>query len=461
MTKKRLFITAGTFTTAVSAALIKQLNTPDTENYLVSIAPTLYENVDAHIKKEAELLGVFKKIWFYFDFCAPKANFKDEKKHILSFDVRKFKEHTENIEFDEIFSVYIHGAANYLFNQYPKADLFFIEDGTASYLKMDNAEKINKRAKKIYTLNYFNKVKPFVSTYEGVKLGTIDKDILKSVFESIASHIQAGFDTTQKSVIFCAQNISINPAAMNYKEELNLYVKNVKKLLDKGYKVYFKDHPKTPGMFLKNIQQQLKDPNIINLQNLNVLPVEVLIPLIKPTAVISMFSSALFTSPWIFNIAAFTFFEEEEFKNHEIFGVAHLMVAHYIPAMDLITADKDETLNNFNTFLEKTLPLEKQTIYNIKLVDYFKLFISKRQFKRLQKDFRKCHKFLLNFANLKQDVVDLFLNQSYLDFLLFYADNYHKQYQKYLESNKKNSASLRTTLNFLKDGISIIFKLIL
>lgn len=461
MAKKRLFIVAGTFTTAISAALIKQLNTPNCENYLVSIAPTLYENVDVHIKNEAQRLEIFKEIWFYFDFCAPKSKFKEEKPHVLSFNVQKFKAATGNIEFDEIFSVYIHGAANHLFNQYPKADLYFMEDGTAAYLKMDNASKINKRAKKIYTLNYFNKIKPFVATHEGVKPVTIDKNLVKEVFEKIASQVNAKFDRKQKSVIFCAQNISINQKAMKYDDELNLYKRNIENLLKKGYLVYFKEHPKTPLMFFNNLKKQITDPNFVNLDSFNILPVEVLVPMISPVAVVSMFSSALFTVPWIFSIPAFTFFMDKEFINHEIFGIAHLLVAHYIPSIDLVDEKPDITKQNFNFFIEKTLPLERQTIYSIKLIDYFKLFISKRQFNKLQKDFKKCHKFLLNYANLRNEVVDLFLNQSYLSFLLYYAEDYQKQYKKYLESKKKKKSSLKDTLNFIKEGLAIIFKLVL
>ena len=137
-TKKRLFIISSTFTMAIAAALVKQLGTENTDNYVVSISPFIYENVDEHIKMEYQHLGLFKDIKFYFDFCPPKKNFTNEGA------IERF---WNNINFDEIYSVYIHGAANHLFNQYPKADLYFMEDGTAAYLKMDNAEQINKRAK--------------------------------------------------------------------------------------------------------------------------------------------------------------------------------------------------------------------------------------------------------------------------------------------------------------------------
>ena len=105
--KKRLFIVSSLFTTAVVGALIKQLNDKNAENYLVSIAPILYENLDNHIKRAAEQLGVFKDIRFYFDFCQPKKNFKEEKNHVLSFDVKKFKNSIGNIEFDVYASTYL------------------------------------------------------------------------------------------------------------------------------------------------------------------------------------------------------------------------------------------------------------------------------------------------------------------------------------------------------------------
>ena len=247
--KKRLFIVSGTFTTAIAATLIKQLKDENTENYLVSIAPTIYENLDNHISIATQQLGLFKDIKFYFDFCPPKKMFKEEKKHILSFNVKKFKDSIENIEFDEIYSVYIHGAANHLFNQYPNADLYFIEDGTATYLKMDNAEFINKRAKKIYTLNYFDKVIPFVSSYENLKTEQIDKNILKDIFAFLSKKISFKIEPKENSIIFCAQNISLSQIAMTHEEEIQLYTKNINKLLSSC-----KQHNPGFSYFIKEIK---------------------------------------------------------------------------------------------------------------------------------------------------------------------------------------------------------------
>lgn len=458
-TKKRLFIVAGTFTTAISAALIKQLGQKDCEDYLVSIAPLLYENLDNHIKVEAIQLGLFKQILFYFDFCRPKSEFKNEKTHILSFNVKKFREATNNVQFDEIYSVYIHGAANYLFNQYPQADLYFMEDGVAAYLKMENAERINNRAKKIYTLNYFDKIKPFITLKEKVKTETIKKDILKTTFKQLAGKINFQLEKKEKAIIFCTQNISLNKAAMTYETELKLYENNVKKLLDKGYCVYFKEHPKTPNMFYKNLQKTLNNPNLINIGDYNVLPVEELVVLLKPFAVVSMFSSALLTLPHIFDIPTFTFFAEKEFQNHDIFGIAHLIVAAYIPSIDVITNDIFETRQAFDNYCQTAAELSKQPIYNIKNTDFFKLFISQKEFKMLQKEFKTCNKSFLQYANIPQKVQKIFEQGNYVDFLMHYSESYKKAYEKYKQTHLKNDKK-QDIIKLLKDSFRIIQKLL-
>lgn len=459
--KKRLFIVAGIFTTAIAAALIKQLKFEDDDNYLVSIAPLLYENVDEHTKKEAEQIGLFKQILFYFDYCPPKQNYKDEKSHIFSFDLKRFRNDINHVMFDEIYSIYIHGAANHLFNQYPKADLYFVEDGTATYLKMDNAEKINKRAKKIYTLNYFNKIEPFVSLYEGLKSEQIDKNIVRTVFEDLAKQTATKFEPKEKSVIFCTQNISINPTAMTYQAEFDLYAKNIVKLLNKGYFVYFKEHPKTPNMFYKHLKKAIQHPNFVCLDELNVLPIETLIPILKPSAIVSMFSSSLLTAPWIFDVPSFTFFAENEFKDHQIFGISHMMVAAYIPHVDSINKDLKLTIDAFNMFMNKTEKIKNNAIYRIKLIDFFKLFISKREFYRLKKQYKKSHKFLLRCAYLNDDVIQLFEEKNYIDYLIHYAESLSKLYQAKMTAIKKQPRTLKTGLALIKDGIGIILKLIL
>lgn len=460
MAKKRLFITVGTYTTAISAALIEQLNEPNCENYLVSIAPTFYENVDEHIKMEAQQLGIFKQVLFYYDFCLPKSNFNNEKKHILSFNFQKFKEATGKIDFDEIYSVYIHGAANYLFNQYPNATLYFMEDGIATYLKMDNAEIINKRAKKIYTINYFNKIKPFITLYEKVQTETIDRKKLRAVFEKLSKNIDFRLEKKEKSIIFCAQNLSINPKVISYQNELNLYKKNIQNLLNKGYCVYFKDHPKTPNLFYKNLKQELPDSNFIGLKNYSILPVEILIPILKPFAIVSMFSSALFTVPQIYDVPAFTFFAENIKLNNIAFELGSLLVASYIPPIDSIKKDIFETQNIFDSFFEKTPPINQQAIYLIKIIDQFKMFISRSEFNRIKKLFQKSHKFLLKEANLPQEVINIYQNQSYFDFIIFYLDSFTQQYQNYIKKRQQKSEPI-TAKEIIKNGLTLLTKLIL
>ena len=459
--KKRLFIVSGTFTTAIAATLIKQLGNTNAENYIVSIAPAIYENLDEHIKAAVTQLGVFKDLKFYFDFCAPKKMFKEEKKHILSFNVRKFKESIGNIEFDEICSVYIHGAANYLFNQYPKADLYFVEDGTATYLKMDNAEIINKRAKKIFTLNYFDKIKPFVSLYEGVPCEQINKEILKDVFAFLSKQIKFNLEPKEKSIIFCAQNISLSQIAMTYEDELKLYISNIKKLLDLGYFVYFKEHPKTPNMFYKNLIKFIQHPNFSTLGAYAVVPMETLVPYLKPCAVVSMFSSSLFTMPWLFNIPSFTFMPNKEFKDHKIFGVAHMLVATYIPPIEFVHKDIEITQNNFKIFLNDRKSIEKEIYYRIKTIDFFKFFISRNEYYQIKREIKNANKLLLRYFNIPTEVLNIFRNGSYLSYLKYYFNDFKSQYNDYKKRIKtEHKSSLKQLTQTIKDSISCIFKLI-
>lgn len=459
--KKRLFIVSSTFTVAIAAALSKQLGNENVENYLVSISPLIYENVDEHIKREATQLGVFKDIKFYFDFCKPKKTFKDERSHVISFDVKKFKESINNVAFDEIYSVYIHGAANHLFNQYPNVDLYFMEDGTATYLKMDNAEVINKRAKGIFTLNYFDKIIPYITTYENVPSVQIDKQILKETFELLAKNINFNLEQKEKTVVFCAQNISISQIAMNYQEELMLYVKYIKKLLNMGYFVYFKEHPKTPNMFYKNLVQYINHPNFSTVGAYSVLPMETLVVLLKPCAIVSMFSSALLSVPWLFDIPSFTFLDGKDFKSHKIFGIAHMLVSNYIPPIEFMHSSLDITKNNFRLFLQRTLPLPEIVYYRLKTIDFFKFFISRREFYSIQRKLKSSNRLILRFFKIESSVVSLFLSKSYYSYLLYYFDDFYKQLKLYKQEKLKQfKKSKKVVLDIVKDIVSVVFKIV-
>lgn len=457
--KKRLFIVSSLFTTAVVGALIKQFEEENVENYLVSIAPILYENLDNHIKIASEQLGVFKQVSFYFDFCQPKKNFKEEKKHVLSFDVKKFKDSIGNVEFDEIYSVYIHGAANYLFNQYPNADLFFVEDGTAAYLKMENSELINKRAKKIYTINYFDKIVPYISSYENVPTVQINKDILKEVFENLSAKIKFNLEQKDKVVIFCAQNISMSQIAMTYHEELMMYERHIRRLLSMGYFVYFKEHPKTPNMFFRNLSPLINNPNFANVGAYAVLPMETLVYLLKPCAVVSMFSSALFTVPWLFDIPSFTFFSNEDFKKHPIFEIAHMLVASFVPSIELIHQNPEITKQNFDIYISKIKHIENQAYYRIKNINFFKLFISRKEFYAIKRECRKESKWILKYFSIPTDVLDIFRNKSYFDYLKYYFDDFKAQYAVYKNAIvKRKDKSLKLLIEQLKDAIIFVIK---
>ncbi len=459
--KKRLFIVSGTFTTAIAATLVKQLGNINTENYIVSIAPTIYENLDEHIKAVVNQLGLFKDIKFYFDFCLPKKMFKEEKKHILSFNVKKFKDSIGNIEFDEIYSVYIHGAANYLFNQYPKADLFFVEDGTATYLKMDNAEIINKRAKKIFTLNYFNKIKPFASLYEGVPCEQINKEILKDVFAFLSKQIRFNIEPKQKSIIFCAQNISLSQIAMTYEDELKLYIANIKKLLNLGYFVYFKEHPKTPNMFYKNLVKFIQHPNFSTLGAYAVVPMETLVPYLKPCAIVSMFSSSLFTMPWLFDIPSFTFMPNKEFKDHKIFGIAHMLIATYIPPLEFIHQEIEITKNNFKIFLKDRKQIENELYYRIKTIDFFKLFISRNEYHYIKNKLKNSNRLILRYFNIPTEVLNIFKNGSYFNYLKYYLNDFKNQYKDYKKRIKTEYKTKdKQLIQQIKDFVACIFKLV-
>ena len=249
---------------------------------------------------------------------------------------------------------------------------------------------------------------------------------------------------------------------MTHKEEIQLYANNINKLLNMGYHVYFKEHPKTPNMFFKPLSEIIKNPNFETLGPYAVLPMETLVPFLRPCAIVSMFSSSLFTMPWIFNIPSFTFMPNKEFKDHKIFGIAHMLVASFIPPIEFLHKNSQITENNFNLFLKNTLHIEKNVYYRIKNIDFFKLFISRREFYQIKKEIKTANKLILRYFDIPPIVINLFKNESYINYIKYYLEDFKKQYNEY-KIRLKNQYKKPTKIwsNKIENFITACIKIII
>ena len=127
---------------------------------------------------------------------------------------------------------------------------------------------------------------------------------LKSFKSALQVNFKPKWPTDSKVALLLPQYYQTKKANA-LKKKIQAYHQIMSKLLDQGYVVAVKDHPK----FTTNLKDGFNNhPNVYFLDEVQSYPVELVLDDIKPTLVISVYSTSLITasSPQLFNIPAFS-----------------------------------------------------------------------------------------------------------------------------------------------------------
>jgi len=141
------------------------------------------------------------------------------------------------------------------------------------------------------------------------------------------------------SFLILAQNFSKNNKMVKRNEELNCYLYIVKSLINQGYKVYWKEHPRTNWIFFKEIRSKLNFQQLNNFYEIEIpfsYPVELFVEKLNIKACVSCTSSALFSIRDLFDIPTFTAVNHiRKFRSRDYRAMSKL-VRNEIPLFDIL-----------------------------------------------------------------------------------------------------------------------------
>ena len=230
---------------------------------------------------------------------------------------------------------------------FPEAEIVFCEDGLGSYSDDPPFPRILLHPKKIsrklwykglgllrewprFQVSRFNRwpVKPIARSYllllnlipvprhlTGTPVQVIDASTARAVINRVrkAVELYSGIPETQSTndgnVLVLGQYFH-DDHIMDWEHELRIYVRVCIQLVERGFTVIWKEHPKNPRPFSVELSKLV--PQIVTLSQSkhNLFPVEFLVPECRLKACVSAASTALFTISYIYGVPAYNFSSE-------------------------------------------------------------------------------------------------------------------------------------------------------
>ena len=388
------------------------------------------ENMELNAKR----LNCFSKILCFNNYSdGMELNRTVTLKNAKNFDFEKFEKDVNCNKFDNIYYTLFYFQAKTLINHYKKAQIFAIENGTASYFPQKLDENILYKTKAIYSLDYFNLIKPLITEQnKKIENRTVNQNKIKEKFEILAKDLD--FEENSNSIIFCAHNLSLNKNLISPNDEFEEYANIIREIIAKGYTVYFKEHPKTPDWFYNKFRAKFNSNNFKILKSTE--PVETLVLKIKPKAIVGAFSTSLLTIPHIFGIPAYTFKMKNNLTSYPAFSLAYAMIMAYIP-----------TIQEFDN--EYVIPISKfelaeEPLTQITIADTLKKFVSRNKFLRIQENMQdiSCDKF--NYFQIPTELYNIYKTGSYWTLLSYYAEAYVKNIKEAFHTMNKKDFILKS-----------------
>lgn len=413
--KNNLFICSNILSMLISSTIIDEKFSDDNNVLLVvtnHIDTKFIENMVANAKK----LGCFSKILCFNDYSDGMGlNKTITLKNAKNFYFEKFEKDINVTGFDNIFYTLFYFQARTLINHYKKASVFALENGTASYFPQKLEGNILQRTKAVYSLNYFDVIKPLIIEQNPKILNiAVDKNKIKEKFEILAKDID--FEENENSVIFCAHNLSLNKNLISANDEFEEYSNVIRELLAKGFTVYFKEHPKTPDWFYNKFRTKFNSSKFKILKSAE--PVEAIALKIKPRAVVSAFSTSLLTVPQVLGIPAYTFKMKNNLTSYPAFSLAYAMIMAYIPTVDKFDQDFVVPVSDYE--------LKEEPLTQISIVDTLKNFVNRKLFTQIQQNIQSVPYENFGYFQIPVELYNIYKAGSYWTFLSYYAEAYVK-----------------------------------
>ena len=230
--------------------------------------------------------------WFYF-----KLRYRFNKELFIKKVGNKYKNILLPIN-SSASSIY-----NILYKIYPNANFIFYEEGLLSYVKPVFSYTLAKIMKKhiSYYIGY-DILDNYLDYYlKFLNINKIDKKLLLGIFNKYRSKEIIKLDNKKKYCLFLPQYY-FQRNKQKLVHLIHSYTLLFNKLIDEGYYIILKDHPKSSISILNNIKQKVNEDRLI-IVNSNIIA-EKLCFSRSPEILFSVYSTGLLSMSYFFGINA-------------------------------------------------------------------------------------------------------------------------------------------------------------
>lgn len=414
--RNNLFIVSNALTAIYSSIIIDEYFKGE-NNILMVVTNHVESKFLKHMKDVGLKLGNFSQIIYYNDYSTTKLNKVVSKQDAKTFNFEKFEKDVKISSFNNIYTTLYYQQSGTIISHYKNAEVHVMENGTASYFPQAIEKSITDRIKTLYSLNYFGLLVPnFVKQHPHIKNIALEKEKIKEKLKILSTSVE--IQKFDNCVIFSAQNLSLNSNLMSQKEEFDEYYHAIKFFIDKGYTVYFKEHPKTPNYFYAFLKNAFSNKNFKSIKT--EMPLEVLVPILEPKAIFGVFSSSLLTVPHLFGIPAYTFRLKNNLKNYPPFAIAYSMVLEYIPPIECLGQE----------FVVDNIPYLQNPVCNVFDIDIKKSFVDRKMYNEIQKNIQQFEYDNFEYFEIPKTLFEIYKFGTYWDLLNYYAESYVEKIKK-------------------------------
>lgn len=299
--KKTLIISNGYYTSINAISIIKQLKINKKHIDLFA-----YFKQICYVKEQLELTQKafnINKIFYYLNYLHKNKSFNSEK----------FMEDS-NSSYSYVLIPINSSTKKWvkiIKKMYPDIEIIFFSEGLLSYIK----PTLDISLRKIIDKNkvFFNKYDEEVSNIIKNNFTNpyfINNDIVKSSLSDLKKHIYVdlfGYNLeSSKNVLFLPQYYHLNNLSKNHKKLKN-YKNIVLNLINKGYTVLVKDHPKTDNKVYDYLYKSIQDNSkLINLTCIQGYPIELFIDELNVDLIFSVYSTGMLNACSLFDIPSFS-----------------------------------------------------------------------------------------------------------------------------------------------------------
>ena len=405
MTTTNLFI-ASNAVTLLTAHMIIQEKHQGENNTLMLIANALDKQFLNTMSYMANALKSFNKIVLFNNYCTKQViTTKALNEHEDIYDFEKLENELQINGVDNIYVSFLYYQTRTIIDHYTNANVYGLDNGTGSYEPQMVAQELLTRFNGVYTFNYFDKIFPQEALKENpIQNIQINKEKFKDILQLFANDINVQED--KNAVILCAQNISLSHKVISTQDEYDIYIDTAFKIIKAGYNVYFKEHPKTPMYF----QQKIREINHPNFKLLcGTTPIEMLVPKIKPVAIVGIFTTSLLLVPHLFNIPAYVISNKNNFANTPAYKYAYALIKSYLP-------DVKELYNNNLTTDITDIHSQYQPLTNLLHISLTNENMSEDVFIKTKEYIQTKEFSEFEYFNIPEKLFNIFKNSDYSEF---------------------------------------------